>query len=200
MQPPNTMFEQHAVVSSSEPPAPPDKSPVSQQRPLLASCPAASIPEPRRDPALCPCPLGWQSCNTSKQPKLLPPHSTQRHGARCRSDWSPLWAQDSVCRAALVNTLKAEKTSRGPWTTSVMDRSTKHLSFPSPGPVSLVLSKRQGCLYLLCFKGYPKHHYWLPVFWQGGPHKTNGPRKYVGVQHRGGQCVWLLCHKSIGNS
>lgn len=192
MQPLNTVFEQHAVVSSWEPPSPPDKSPGSQQRPLLVSCPAASIPEPRRDPALCPCPLGWQSCNTSNP--------------IAHRDVAPCVGLTEACRGhriqsvrqLLLTLLKQRRHPEGPgplqWWTARQSISAFCLL------VLWVLSKRQSSLYLLHFKGYPKHCYWLPVFWQGGPHKTNGPRNYLGIQHQGGECVWLLCHKPIGNS
>lgn len=53
-----------------------------------------------------------------KQFKLFPSHSTEENVepgvGLTESCWCLLWAQDSVHRAALVNTLKAEKISRGP--------------------------------------------------------------------------------------
>lgn len=54
----------------------------------------------------------------TKQPKLFPSHSTEKDVGPgvglTETCWCQLWAQDSVHRAALVNTLKAEKTPRGP--------------------------------------------------------------------------------------
>lgn len=162
---------------------PRDKRPGSQQRSPF--CPTAWSLYHAGTLCLAPVLSAWVARQAGrwgvlpKQSKLFPSYSTEQNVGPCvgltETCWCLLWAQDSVHRAALVNTLISEKTSRGPQTISVMDLSTKHLpSFLSPDLVNLLCSQRQSSLYLLCFKDYPKHHWWLAEFWQGGPHKNIG--------------------------
>lgn len=193
-----------------EPPALWDKRPSSQQRsPFWPSFPLRQLL--RQGGSLAAAALSawmtrWAGRREMlpKKPKLFPSHNTEKDVGpglgMTETCWFLLWAQDSVHRAAIVNTLQVEKISRRPKTTSALDLSAEHLhSFPFPGPLSLVPSQRQSSLCLLCFKDYPKHHCWLTAFLQSGHHKADGPHKYMGVQQggRGSVCCW--CARSAPN-